>query len=154
MHIVYIALGSNLGEKTENIRTALTLMRGIGIKVTHVAGLIETPPYGKTDQPDFTNTVCRAETDFTPQELLFRLHGIEEAMGRVRKERWGPRVIDLDILLYDDLVLKEERLTIPHADMLNRRFVLGPLAEISPGLLHPVSGRTIKEQLELINRLE
>ncbi len=150
MPVVYIGLGSNLGGREENLKTALALLNDKGIKVEQVAGFIETPPYGKKDQPDFLNSVCRANTVLSPRELLSALKGIEKAMGRVEAGRWGPRVIDLDILLYDDVLLQEDGLAIPHPDMLNRRFVLGPLAEIAPGLLHPASGRTIKEHLSLL----
>lgn len=146
MSLVYIGLGSNLGDRHGNILTALELLKVAGIKVDKVASFIETSPYGEVEQPNFINTVCSAETALLPQELLKLLKKIEEKMGRVETVRWGPRVIDLDILLYDNLIIGEENLTIPHADMLNRRFVLEPLIEIAPDLVHPTNGIRMSNQ--------
>lgn len=146
MSLVYIGLGSNLGDRHGNIETAIELMKAAGVEVEKVASFIETPPYGEIAQPNFINTVCSAKTVLSPQELLKELKEIEKKMGRVETVRWGPRVIDLDILLYDNLILQEENLNIPHADMLNRRFVLEPLTEIAPNLVHPVNGIIMSDQ--------
>ena len=146
MSLVYIGLGSNLGDRHCNIETAIELMKVAGVEVDKVASFIETPPYGEVEQPNFVNTVCSAETVLSPQELLEELKEIEKKMGRVETVRWGPRVIDLDILLYDNLILQEENLNIPHADMLNRQFVLTPLIEIAPDLVHPVNGVIMSDQ--------
>ena len=150
MSIVYIGLGSNIGNSEEVIHDALRRMERSGFKIIKVASIIRTAPYGGVEQSDFLNTVCSIETKLPPVELLKALKKIEHDMGRKPSVRWGPRLIDLDILLYNDLVLHDNSLEIPHADMLNRRFVLEPLAEIAGDLIHPISQKTIREELELL----
>ena len=150
MSIVYIGLGSNMGNSGEIIHDALRRMERSGFKIIKVASIIRTAPYGGVEQSDFLNTVCSIETKLPPVELLKALKKIEHDMGRTPTIRWGPRLIDLDILLYDDLVLHDNSLQIPHADMLNRRFVLEPLAEIAGDLIHPLSKKTIREELKLL----
>jgi len=148
MSLVYIALGSNIGDTEANLRKALAYMQVAGLDVVKQSSFIKTAPYGLLEQADFLNAVCLVQTDFSPQQVLQMLNTIEEKMGRVRAVHWGPRVIDLDILLYDDLVIKENNLQIPHADMLNRTFVLQPLLEITgEDFVHPVSGKKITEHL-------
>lgn len=145
MSIAYIALGSNLGDKEKNLRRAIMLLMQQGIDVEKVSSFISTEPYGVTDQPRFLNAVCRARTPLAPLALLDVLLATELAMGRVRLRHWGERNIDLDLLLYEDVVMDVPRLRLPHPDMQNRDFVLLPLAEIAPELVHPTLKKSIKE---------
>lgn len=145
-HDVYIALGSNVGNKRDYINEAVTGMKtNENIRVFEISQLIETKPYGYTEQDDFLNGVMHIRTLYTPLELLRFLNESEKLAGRTRDIHWGPRTLDLDILIYDDLILDSPVLTIPHADMLNRDFVLKPLNEIAPWLRHPVANKTIAQ---------
>lgn len=145
MAIAYIALGSNLGDKEKNLRRALLLLTQQGVEVVRVSSFISTEPYGVTDQPQFLNAVACVRTSLAPLALLDVLLATELAMGRVRLRHWGERNIDLDLLLYEDVVLDTPRLHLPHPDMQNRDFVLLPLAEIAPKLKHPTLQKTIWE---------
>ena len=147
-HKVYIGLGSNLGDRERNIREAISHLEGLG-RISKSSSIYETEPVGPVSQGWFLNAVVEMETDLEPRELLSRLKDLERRMGRLHGgERWGPREIDLDILLYDDIVVEEDDLVIPHPRMGDRRFVLEPLCEIAPDLVHPVTGMTISEMLE------
>ena len=115
--------------------------------VEAVSDYLVTSPYGVTDQNDFLNACLKLRTLLTPYELLDELHKIEQQAGRERIRRWGPRTLDLDILFYDDLILGDPNLCIPHVDLANREFVLKPLAEIAPYLHHPANGKTVQEML-------
>jgi 2-amino-4-hydroxy-6-hydroxymethyldihydropteridine diphosphokinase len=153
-HLVYLSLGSNIGDRMAQLRDVLARLSAIG-RVAAVSSFYETEPVEFTEQPWFLNCVAALETTHTPQELLAAILGIEEKMGRRRVQKKGPRIIDIDILLYDDAVVHGEKtnsseLTIPHPAMQQRRFVLEPLAEIAPGLLHPVLRKTIHELLETL----
>lgn len=153
MSIAYIALGSNLGDKEKNLRRALLLLTQQGVEVVRVSSFLSTEPYGVTDQPQFLNAVACVRTSLAPLALLDVLLATELAMGRVRLRHWGERNIDLDLLLYEDVVLNTPRLRLPHPDMQNRDFVLLPLAEIAPELKHPTLQKTIYELKEnLMNR--
>jgi 2-amino-4-hydroxy-6-hydroxymethyldihydropteridine diphosphokinase len=146
-HKIYIALGSNLGSRLQNLRTAL---QALPPEVRHLrlSPVYQTPPWGITDQPAFLNTVLEAETLLAPIQLLDHLKKIEKKMGRVATVRNGPRVIDLDILFYDELAMKVNRLEIPHPHLEGRGFVLLPLADLVPELVHPVIGETITQMLK------
>ncbi len=148
MHSAIIAIGTNLGNKEENIKKATDLIKRRGIRIVKSAGIYRTKPYGYTNQPDFLNSALEIETTLSPEELLETLLSIEKEMGRVRKVHWGPRIIDLDIIFYDNLVINEKNLKIPHPDMQNRLFVLKPVSEIAPCRVHPVFCKTVKTLLE------
>lgn len=145
MSVAYVALGSNLGDKEQNIRRALELMEHHGIQVIQVSPLITTEPYGVTDQPEFLNGAAEVEWPGDAESLLHTLLAIELEMGRQRKRHWGERNIDLDLLLFGDQQLHTDDLVLPHPDMVNRSFVLEPLAAIAPQVLHPALHRTIGE---------
>lgn len=143
----YLGIGSNLGERAATICAALSLMAARVGPIVAISALYETEPWGLTDQPRFLNAACAVETALEPRALLATLKAIEAALGRVPTVRYGPRVLDLDILLYGDLRLDAPDLTIPHAGMLARSTVLVPLAEIAPAVRHPLTARTVREHL-------
>ncbi len=150
---IFIALGSNLGDKESNMKEALQRLAQRGITVCKVSDFMMTRPYGVTDQPDFLNAVAEVKTDNSPTELLRVLLQIEQEMGRKRIRHWGERNIDLDLLLYDGQIINLPDLKVPHPDMQNRDFVLCPLAQIAPDTVHPVLRKTIKQLWkELQNR--
>ena len=140
----YIGLGSNLGEREAQIRLALDdLARLPGSRLVRASSLYDSEPVGDVDQPNFLNAVAELETELTPRQLLWNLLLIERRLGRTRTRRWGPRTIDLDLLLYGPLVVEEPDLQIPHPEMTRRSFVLVPLVELDPLLVHPVTGETL-----------
>ena len=144
-HTAFVALGSNLGDREENLHCALELLTQNGIEIVKVSKFIETEPYGVIDQPRFLNGVCQVKTVLKPLELLRLLLAVEKEMGRVRLRHWGERNIDLDLLLYEDVIMDTEELRLPHPDMANRDFVMLPLAEIAPELKHHVLNKTMAE---------
>ena len=148
MAIVYIGLGSNLGERHQNCLRAIELLKQNGLSVTRQSSLYETEPWGLTGQPEFVNMAVETETELAPEPLLALLKKIERDMGRRDTVRWGPRIIDLDILLYDDITLKTDALTIPHPLLHEREFVLRPLSEIAEEKVHPVLKKRIGELLK------
>lgn len=151
-HDAVIALGSNMGDRQGYLDGAVKKLDAVkGCRVGKVSGFLETPPYGVTDQADFLNGCLELETLLYPHELLDELHRIEKEAGRERILRWGPRTLDLDIIFYDDLILQDSSLCIPHVEMHKREFVLKPLSEIAPYRRHPVTGKTVQEMLEAVN---
>lgn len=143
-HRAYIGVGSNMGDRMEYINHAIDqIEEQEDTKVVYVSSLIETKPYGGVEQDDFLNGCIAIDTLKEPEELLDFLMDIEQQAGRKRTIHWGPRTLDLDILMYDDLVMNERKLTIPHKEMHKRMFVLEPLAEIAPYLMHPLLKETV-----------
>ncbi len=143
--IIYLSLGSNLGDKKENLQKALEELKKGYITVKKISSFYKTQPVGLKEQPDFFNIVIKAETSLSPDELLRSILNIEKKMGRKRKKKYGPRIIDIDILLYNDLIIKKKGLNIPHPAMHERNFVLIPLKEIEPQLTHPELKKNISE---------
>ena len=143
----YIALGANLGDRRANIERALTLLRGTpSIRVTKISTLLENPAIGgPADSPPFLNAVAEIETTLPPPDLLARLLDIEKSLGRQRRQKWEARIIDLDLLLYGHAIVDDRDLQIPHPLMHTRRFVLDPLKEIAPDIMHPVLKRRIAD---------
>lgn len=148
----YVGLGSNVGDRVGLVTRALACLGSQPDMVLgETSGLYLTPAWGCEDQPDFINAVCRVDTHLKPWDLLARLKGIEAALGRRERLRWGPREIDLDILFYGDEVLEDSDLRVPHPMLCRRAFVLIPLAEIAPHLIHPETGLRISEHLQAIS---
>ena len=152
-HTAYVALGSNMGDKQAYLQLGVDRLKETrGCQLLAVSDFIATEPYGVTDQAEFLNGVLKLRTLFTPHELLERLHEIEQEAKRERIIRWGPRTLDLDILLYDDLILDEPELHIPHIEMHKRDFVLKPLCMMAPYVRHPIYQRTAQELLDQLER--
>ncbi len=147
MTTIYIGIGSNLGDREGTCLKALEELEKRGIKVTKKSSRYETEPWGVRDQPKFINMVVEADTDLSPEEVLKVIKEIERNFGRRETLRWGPRVVDLDILFYNDLVIDEPDLRIPHPHMHERDFVLKPLSEIAPEAIHPLLKKTVREML-------
>jgi 2-amino-4-hydroxy-6-hydroxymethyldihydropteridine diphosphokinase len=145
---VYFSLGSNIGDRERNLHAALEQLNAAGIRVVRVSPVYETEPVDLTAQRWFLNLVAEAETGLFPLQLLARTQKIERALGRVRTIPKGPRTIDIDILLYGNIVMNSQGLEIPHPRMTERRFVLVPLADLAPDLRHPVTRKTVREMLD------
>jgi 2-amino-4-hydroxy-6-hydroxymethyldihydropteridine diphosphokinase len=149
MNIVFLGLGTNLGDKELNLEKAVAGIEEFIGKVIRTSSIYETEPWGFITDEKFLNLVVKAETELKPLQLLDEIHKIESASGRVRGEvQYSPRVIDIDILLYENMIIAEDNLKVPHPLMKDRKFVLIPLCEIEPGMVHPVLGKTFTELLE------
>ncbi len=147
MHTIYLLLGSNLGDRLDYLRRGRSLIeREIG-KINELSAIYQTASWGNTDLADFLNQAVCVETELPPDDLLLTIHAIEKSLGRERIQKWGARTLDIDILFYDDLVISQPDLTIPHPLLQERRFVLTPLAEIAPGMRHPVLKTSVEELL-------
>lgn len=141
---VHVSLGSNVGDRARNLREAISALEAVdGIRVTKVSSCYETDPVGKTDQPAFVNVAAEIETALAPLELLNAVKTVERRLGRRPSERWGPREIDIDLVLWGPRVMDIERLALPHKEFRNRAFVLVPLAEIAPDAVDPITGLTV-----------
>lgn len=145
----YVAMGSNMGDSKAHLDGAVEALRADSkMRVLKVADYIVTKPYGGVEQSDFLNSAVEIETLYTPEELLDKLHEIEQAHDRERLVHWGPRTLDLDILFYEDLIMDTADLTIPHKDLHNRDFVLKPMVQLAPYMKHPVIGETMENLLK------
>ena len=144
---VYLALGTNLGDRMDNLRRAIAALSP-SVKVTALSSVYETPPWGYADQPAFLNMALAAETDLEPLALIAFLKKLETDLGREKTFHNGPRLIDMDILFYDDLVFEQADLVIPHPRLHERAFVLVPLNDVAPDRMHPVLKRTVRDLLK------
>ncbi len=153
LHTAFIALGSNLEPRRERVDKAIESLRGLG-EIVNVSSIYNTAPMGYREQPEFLNAVLEMKTHLTPLRMLKKMRAIELELGRQERPRWHEREIDLDLLFWDDFVLKESALTLPHPGIAERKFVLEPLAEIAPNFVHPKSGKTIARMLEELLRNE
>ena len=148
MSTAHLLIGGNLGDRKENLLTAISFINEQCGPLTRSSSIYETEAWGKTDQPSFLNQALEISTSLNARQLMRKILKIEKEMGRVRKEKLGPRIIDIDILLYENEIHDLRFLKIPHPEMQNRRFVLVPLAEIDPTLQHPVLKKSIAELIE------
>lgn len=147
MTTAYLSLGSNIGNREENLRRAVELLKEAGVRVVQNSSIYETEPQDVHEQPWFLNMVTQVETALFPKQLLGRIHKIERELGRKRTTPRGPRTIDIDILMYGDLVMDSTELQIPHPRMAERRFVLEPLLEIASGVRDPLTKKTVAKML-------
>lgn len=144
----YLLTGGNLGNRKKNLATAYTLIQEKCGTILQASSIYQTAAWGITNQPTFLNQVIAVQTDLKPKAMMKMLLNIEEQMGRVRSIKFGPRIIDIDILLIDSIILNTQLLKLPHPELINRRFALLPLAEIAPTQIHPVEKKSILQLLE------
>ena len=150
MSLMYLSLGSNLNERYSNLQRAVARL-GEHYVITAISPVYVSEPWGDTDQPPFLNVCLAAATNESPHDVLHRIKAIETSLGRQPSRRWGPRLIDIDILFYDSLVISDEELTIPHPSIAERAFVLAPLADIIPDFRHPQTHLTVQEMLDQVD---
>lgn len=148
LHWAGLLLGSNQGDKKLNLKRAVEMLERFAGNVSKISAIYETAPWGITDQPDFYNRALLMETYLSPEKLIKAILEIEKQLGRVRDEKWGPRIIDIDILFYDNEIIDQKDLKIPHPQLHKRKFALIPLAEIDPDWLHPQLEKDIKSLIE------
>ena len=149
---VFIGLGSNMGEREDNIRKALELLSQLpDTELVRASSLYDTEPVGAVEQPNFLNAVAELDTDMAARQLLWNLLLIEKRLGRVRTQKWGPRTLDLDLLLFGDELIEEDDLQVPHPELTRRSFVLTPLVELEPALVHPTTGETMQSHLSQLH---
>jgi 2-amino-4-hydroxy-6-hydroxymethyldihydropteridine diphosphokinase len=148
---IFISLGTNLGNRSDHITTAIQAIEATLGTIIKQSSVYETKPWGKSDQPDFLNQVILVHSDLSPMECLTRLSAIENKLGRKRDEKWGARIIDLDLLYVNDTIINTPKLTLPHPGLAHRRFVLVPLVEIAADFIHPLLLKTQKQLLEACN---
>ncbi len=151
MHTVFLALGSNLGDRAANLRAAIEAVKP-EVQIINCSAVYETPPWGYTDQPKFLNQVVEGETSLSPEELLEHIKEIEVRLGRQETFQFGPRIIDLDIIFFDDQVIDSPPLIIPHPRMAERGFVLIPLADLAPQFQHPILGDSVSDLLSKVDQ--
>ena len=153
MSKVYIGLGSNKGERKEFLQHALTeIENNSGLSILDISSIYETKPYGVTEQPNYLNAVLLIETEYSLLEIYHKVKKIEKIVGRIESKRWGPREIDLDIILYDSMIYRDELIEIPHKEYSKRDFVLVPLLEISPDIIDPITNESVKIFLEKLDQ--
>ncbi|MFZ9718827.1 MAG: 2-amino-4-hydroxy-6-hydroxymethyldihydropteridine diphosphokinase [Chitinophagaceae bacterium] len=150
-HLVYLLLGSNMGDRENMLQQAATALASENVNIQRKSGLYETAAWGITDQPAFLNQVLEVTTLHNAETLMQVLLQIEAGLGRTRKERYGPRSIDIDILFFDDAIYHSANVTVPHPALQDRKFVLEPLCELAPDLVHPVYQQTVLTLLEQCN---
>ncbi len=150
MNIAYLLIGGNLGDREQNLALAVArILKAAGGQLLARSALYETAAWGNTDQPEFLNQALQISTRYTAATLLKKMLAVEQELGRVRAEKFGPRVIDIDIIFFNDEVIHTKNLRVPHPYMQERRFVLTPLQEIAPDIIHPVLQKTVTELLEI-----
>lgn len=150
MSRIFLSIGSNLGDRQANCEMAMAHLTARGVRIIRASAMHETKPWGVLDQPDFMNLAVEADSSHDPRALLSIIKQIELDMGRVASRRWGPRLIDIDILLYDMAVLDEPDLVVPHPQMHERAFVLDPLCEIAPDVMHPILNKSASDLLRAL----
>ncbi len=147
-HLAYLQLGTNMGDRYAALLQATRLLSTENLIIKRSSPIYETAAWGVIPQPDFLNQIISVQTSLLPDQLMNHLHETEKKMGRVRTEKMGPRIIDLDILFYDDLILNSNLVTIPHPRIQERRFILEPMMELAPNLFHPILHQSITELLQ------